>query len=178
MCSPKLLIDRVGVHQNKFYMTIQQHNVAAFEPLIIYLLAAFWGGGILSMLEHSIMKEYSQKLQMLHTNSTTSDVLDLSGPSSGWARTICTTIKLRCLNTLTELACKVKLTWKFPLWSLARETEGQTTKRRTASRLLSRFILPRSHRVIGVFTSQGSCLNFYTYVTDFPRGQKWPNLTS
>ena len=115
---------------------------------------------------------------MLHTNSTTSDVSDLSGPSSGWAKTICTTIKLRCLNTLTELACKVKLTWKFPLWSLARETEGQTTKRRTASRLLSRFILPRSHRVIGVFTSQGSCLNFYTYVTDFPRGQKWPNLTS
>ena len=43
------------------------------------------------MLEHSIMKEYSQKLQMLHSNSTTSDVLDLSGPSLGWAMTICTT---------------------------------------------------------------------------------------
>ena len=27
---------------------------------------------------------------MLHSNSTTSDVLDRSGPSSGWARTICT----------------------------------------------------------------------------------------
>ena len=27
--------------QNKVHTTIQQHNIAAFEPLIIYLLAAF-----------------------------------------------------------------------------------------------------------------------------------------
>ena len=41
---------------------------------------------------HSIMNVliYSEKLHMLHSNSTTSDVSDWSGPSSGWARTICT----------------------------------------------------------------------------------------